>query len=239
MKPHVLHVLNLCQTPILEQLQLEEALLRADDRNWCLINYGSPPAIVMGISSKIDDLIHLDRWRAQPIPIIRRFSGGGTVVIDEKCVFVTFICSSSFAKVSPYPHSIMRWTEPFYRSLFEEGSFALKDNDYVLGDRKFGGNAQSITKNRWLHHSSLLWDYDEGRMSLLKNPAKAPAYRERRDHGDFLCRLKAYWASPEAMKEAIMLQLHSKFDIHVTSVGEIRGILDLPHRKASRLEAIE
>ena len=36
--------------PILEQLQLEEALFRADQRNWCLLNSGSPPAIVMGIS---------------------------------------------------------------------------------------------------------------------------------------------------------------------------------------------
>lgn len=49
--------------------------------------------------------------------------------------------------------------------------------DYVFGDRKFGGNAQSITKNRWVHHTSFLWDYEAKNMSYLKLPAKAPQYR--------------------------------------------------------------
>lgn len=36
---------------ILRQLRLEEALLRADSGNYCIINDGTPdPAIVMGIS---------------------------------------------------------------------------------------------------------------------------------------------------------------------------------------------
>ena len=49
--------------------------------------------------------------------------------------------------------------------------------DYVFGDRKFGGNAQSITKNRWIHHTSFLWDYEVSNMAYLKHPARAPEYR--------------------------------------------------------------
>lgn len=49
--------------------------------------------------------------------------------------------------------------------------------DYVFDDRKFGGNAQSITKHRWIHHTSFLWDYEVKNMSYLKLPAKAPEYR--------------------------------------------------------------
>ena len=49
--------------------------------------------------------------------------------------------------------------------------------DYCFGDVKFGGNAQAITKQRFLHHTSLLWDYQDGRMKLLKHPAKIPDYR--------------------------------------------------------------
>ena len=45
------NILRLRGHPILQQLQLEEALLRADKANWCIINDGTPsPAIVMGIS---------------------------------------------------------------------------------------------------------------------------------------------------------------------------------------------
>ena len=49
--------------------------------------------------------------------------------------------------------------------------------DYCFGDVKFGGNAQAITKQRFLHHTSLLWDYQSKRMRLLKHPAKIPDYR--------------------------------------------------------------
>jgi lipoate-protein ligase A len=46
-----MHLLRLQGFPILQQLQLEERLLRTTPHNWCLINEGAnPPAIVMGVS---------------------------------------------------------------------------------------------------------------------------------------------------------------------------------------------
>ena len=54
----------------------------------------------------------------------------------------------------------------------------LAGADYCFGERKFGGNAQAITRQRWLHHTTFLWDFDDARMDLLKHPANAPAYRE-------------------------------------------------------------
>lgn len=50
--------------------------------------------------------------------------------------------------------------------------------DYCFGERKFGGNAQAITRGRWLHHTTFLWDFDDCNMGLLKHPERAPAYRE-------------------------------------------------------------
>jgi lipoate-protein ligase A len=52
--------------------------------------------------------------------------------------------------------------------------------DYAFNRQKFGGNAQSITKNRWVHHTSFLWDYDLKNMDYLKNPQRAPEYRQVR-----------------------------------------------------------
>ena len=47
----LIRVLRLEGYPILKQLQLEEALLRAGAGNWCLLNDGAHvPAIVLGIS---------------------------------------------------------------------------------------------------------------------------------------------------------------------------------------------
>ena len=48
---HAVKLLRLSKLPILRQLLLEEALLRADIGNWCIVNDGTAvPAIVMGIS---------------------------------------------------------------------------------------------------------------------------------------------------------------------------------------------
>lgn len=63
--------------------------------------------------------------------------------------------------------------EEFANSIF--GSDLILD--YVFGNRKFGGNAQSITKNRWIHHTSFLWDYEVRNMAYLKLPKRAPEYR--------------------------------------------------------------
>ena len=44
-------LLRLRGFPILHQLRLEEALLRADAGNWFVINDGTPqPSVVLGIS---------------------------------------------------------------------------------------------------------------------------------------------------------------------------------------------
>lgn len=37
---------------------------------------------------------------------------------------------------------------------------------------------QAITRSRWLHHTTFLWDFDDANMRLLKHPDRAPAYRE-------------------------------------------------------------
>src|SRR5581483_7899335 len=85
-----LHFILLKNIPIHQQLQLEEAILRTDDRNWCLINEGSPPAIVMGISGKPEMLINHVHFQKSPVPVIKRFSGGGTVFIDPSTIFMTW-----------------------------------------------------------------------------------------------------------------------------------------------------
>jgi hypothetical protein len=49
--------------------------------------------------------------------------------------------------------------------------------DYAFSHLKFGGNAQSITKNRWVHHTSFLWDYNVKNMDYLRIPKRVPEYR--------------------------------------------------------------
>lgn len=214
--------------------------------------------IVMGIGGKPDRLLNIDHVLRDKILVVKRFSGGGTVVMDRNSVWTTLIGrTDDFPTVEPYPRSIMQWSadavfEPAFDKLTEAviasnrqmdpstaaaGSsmkktlvmdtkscsptenvgkvlsipnnkngqeeesaleipkFALRENDYVLGDQyKMGGNAQSIIKGGWLHHTSFLWDYDDYNMeSYLQLPEKRPDYRSNRSHRDFLMPLSRYF----------------------------------------------
>lgn len=233
MKP-ILNLIELNSTPILQQLQWEEALLRADQENWCLFNRGSPPAIVMGISGKVEQLIEQDKLERAPLPLIRRFSGGGTVVVDENTLFVTLICQTNALSIPPFPRPLMQWTaDHLYRPLFPPSLFQLQENDYALEGRKWGGNAQSIIKGRWLHHSSLLWDYQSDYMDYLLFPPKTPAYRQGRGHTDFLCRLCDYWPDVLVFQEKILEQLSQYFTLVERKKEELEKVENLPHRKVT------
>ncbi|NGX45854.1 MAG: Lipoate-protein ligase LplJ [Chlamydiae bacterium] len=228
----LLHVQNM---PILEQLELEEALLRTDDRNFCIINEGSPPAIVMGISGKAEELVDLELLAKAPIPLIKRFSGGGTVVVDEKTLFISFICQKNLHSFEPYPEPIMRWTAEVYREALGLESFHLKENDYALGEKKFGGNAQYLRKERWLHHSTLLWDFSAEKMRYLQQPKKAPAYRMGRSHLDFLCRLSEYVSTRELFLENFKEALSRHVFLQPVTLEELSSSLKLAHRKSTSL----
>lgn len=165
---------------------MEEALLRTHEDNWVILNEGSPPAVVMGLSTHPSSVIEEEAYKKNPVPIIRRYSGGGTVVVDDSTLFVSFIFRHDFG-FDPYPANIMEWTAKLYEPHLP---FTLQENDYTLGNLKVGGNAQYIRKNRWSHHTTFLWDYDPSLMSLLKHPPKMPAYREDRPHSDFITTLK-------------------------------------------------
>jgi lipoate-protein ligase A len=67
-----------------------------------------------------------------------------------------------------------------------DATFALIENDFTFGGRKVAGNAQAISRDRWVHHTSFLWDYKAARMKLLKEPEKRPDYRGDRKHSNFL-----------------------------------------------------
>ncbi|KAF8390142.1 hypothetical protein HHK36_024664 [Tetracentron sinense] len=191
----LMNLVRLKGAPILQQLHLEEQLLRTSSDNWCIINDGTnSPTIVMGISGKPAELIELELVLQNRVPVIRRFTGGGTVIVDRGTLFVTFICNKdAIPGLQPYPSPIMSWSRLLYKEVFRGiGDFDLRENDYVFDNRKFGGNAQSITKNRWIHHTSFLWDYDVKNMAYLKLPTRAPEYRSARGHEEFICRMKDY-----------------------------------------------
>jgi lipoate---protein ligase len=224
------HLIHLQGVSIFEQLQIEEALLRCDTRNWCLLNEAASPAIVMGISGKPHELIEQRLAVQKNVPLIKRFSGGGTVIIDENTLFVTFICQKELHPFPLFPEPMLKWSENFYRSFLPD-AFHLKENDYVIENKKCGGNAQYIKKGRWLHHTSFLWDYDEELMRLLLHPKKTPLYRKERSHADFLCRLKDYLPDKAHFFSELKKALKAQYEVIEMNREELLIPSTSVHRK--------
>lgn len=248
----ILHVLrlDLSREPvhIFKQLQIEEALFRADDRNWCVVNRGGPapcPAIVLGISGKPDQLCNTSLTAQRGVPLFKRFTGGGTVVIDENTNFFSLICSREDIghSINAGPRELMEWTGTLYGDALEalgvRGQFRLRENDYVFGDHKFAGNAQSISKERVVHHTSLLWKFDDENMKLLLNPAKQPDYRKMRDHGDFLVPLSHVLPSRDSLDTALLQVLGEQhFQINEVLWDDpvvVDSLMSREHRRSNKL----
>lgn len=232
MKKPDLHFIQLKGVPIFEQLQIEEALLRSSEDNFCIVNHGSDRAIVMGLSNEVEKLIDVDAVKKARIPVIKRFSGGGTVIVDENTLFVTFIMSKKDLDPPAFPEPILRWGEEIYKEAWNLPEFRLRENDYCIREKKCAGNAQYIRKDRWLHHTSFLWDYAEKNMSYLRLPEKRPKYRQDRSHDEFLTKLCSFGESPEELFEALKKALVKRFyirDFDLTSWE--RG----PHRQSTHL----
>jgi lipoate-protein ligase A len=92
-------------------------------------------AIVLGISGKPDLLLNLEAVRADRVPVLRRFSGGGTVVLDHQSLWTTMIgrrqqradnddddnsSQNNLAVKDMDPRSIMQYTaDALYGPMFE------------------------------------------------------------------------------------------------------------------------
>jgi lipoate-protein ligase A len=110
---------NLKGIHIFDQLRYEEILYRHSKSNWFLWNYGPvQPAIVLGYSGKILELVNVNEARRDQIPLIRRYTGGGTVIVDQSTLFSSFIMNSADAGTPPYPRNIMTWSEGVYGPVF-------------------------------------------------------------------------------------------------------------------------
>ncbi|HEX9780219.1 MAG TPA: lipoate--protein ligase family protein [bacterium] len=181
-----------------ENLACDEALLDACDegdpvpvlRVW---EPGSP-FVVLGYSRPMADEADLAACRARAIPVLRRASGGGTVLQSpgglNYALILPFTGRGPLESVS----GAMRFVLEAHRRALEPllGSpVGLQGySDLTLGDRKFSGNAQRRRRRAVLIHGSFLLNADLALMTtLLPPPAQQPAYRNRRSHHEFLTNL--------------------------------------------------
>ena len=78
--------------------------------------------------------MHVPEAHRAGMTVVKRFSGGGTVVVDMDTVFATLIFSAdALPDVECYPRPIMRWSESFYAPIFApHGDFRLREHGMYM-----------------------------------------------------------------------------------------------------------
>jgi lipoate-protein ligase A len=177
-----------------ENLALDEALLLhvdGDPSHGILRTWGAPSYfVVVGRSNAVATEVNVDQCRAEHVPILRRSSGGGAVVIGPGCLAYALALPLTDAHraggVTTVTRTVME-TIASGLSLAIPGVFVCGTSDLVINNRKFSGNAQRWLRQTVLHHGTILFDFDLPRIGrLLKPPTRQPDYRLRRSHGDFV-----------------------------------------------------
>ncbi len=156
--------------------------------------------VVVGRSTKIADEVDLDRCRQDDLPVLRRTSGGASVVLGPGCLVFSlvvsfrqrpelvslershgFVLSAVAASLGRYADNIVRQGTSDLALRFQaEGSRTERD-------QKFSGNSMSRRRDAMLYHGTLLYDFPLPQISrYLRTPQRQPEYRAGRSHEAFV-----------------------------------------------------
>jgi lipoate-protein ligase A len=190
-----MHCLDLTLADPAANLALDEALLlRAEDGGGEVLRIWEErsPVVVLGSGGVVADDVDEAACAVDGVPILRRSSGGGTVLLGAGCLLFTLVLrydrAAELAGIqSSYEYILNR----IGRALFGAAAELAGVSDLAVDGRKFSGNAQQRKRGHLLHHGTLLYAFDVTRVGrYLLPPPRQPEYRAARAHCDFLKNLE-------------------------------------------------
>ncbi len=147
-------------------------------------------AVVVGVAQKPEAVADLDACRADGIPVLKRFSGGGAVFIGRGCVVYSAIVRLGGAVMRHDVEGAYRHVLGPVIAGFAAAGVPIEfqpPSDLASAGRKIAGNAQAQRRGAVLVHGSFLVNADLDRIArYLPEPAVAPEYRAGRRHAAFL-----------------------------------------------------
>ncbi len=156
------------------------------------------PIVVLGRSSRIAQEVDVEACQRDGAAIVRRASGGATIVTGPGCLMYAVVLSY---RVRPELRAIdvaHRFVlERLSRSLSQiAGNVVLRgtsDLAIVGGDgteRKVSGNSMRCRREFMLYHGTLLYGFPLDLVGrVLRSPPRQPDYRAGRTHGQFVANL--------------------------------------------------
>jgi lipoate-protein ligase A len=186
--------LDLTLPTLAENLALDEALLldAESGRGGEVLRVWEWPAyaVVLGAGGKVANDVDTAACAADGVPLARRSSGGGTVLLGPGCLLYSLVLRYDHApelrEIGPAHRWVLgRMVEAL--TPLVSGITLAGYSDLTAGGRKFSGNSQQRKRDHLLYHGTLLYDFDVPLLGrYLREPPKQPGYRAQRQHGDFV-----------------------------------------------------
>ncbi len=204
-----MHHLKLTLDTPAENLALDEALLDAAEAGemsagemsaGVLRLWESPTyCVVLGRSSVAEVEVNLEACRRDRIPVLRRSSGGGTILAGPGCLMYALVLGFQ-------DHPQLQAIDAAHRFVLGQLSQMLSTDDTPVAPhgtsdlairstasgpwQKFSGNAMRLKRRHILYHGTLLYDFDLERLPRwLAAPTRTPDYRDDREHAEFVTNL--------------------------------------------------
>jgi lipoate-protein ligase A len=196
-----------------ENLACDEALLdwREESGGDEILRFWESPAVfvVLGYANKVAAETNVEACKANSIPVLRRCTGGGTVLQGQGVLNYSLILKieegTPTASINSANRFIMERNRAALETVLNSQLSTLNSQLTVQGHtdlalatqhsalithKKFSGNAQRRKKDFLLFHGTFLLKFDISLAEkFLAMPSLQPAYRLHRSHADFIMNL--------------------------------------------------
>jgi lipoate-protein ligase A len=193
-----------CSEPV-ENLAWDEALLEGCEESAgreVLRVWEMPrPCVVVGRASRLDLEVYVDRCREDGIPILRRMSGGSSIVAGPGCLMYSVLLSlqerPACRQVDAAHRTVMERTRWGVQNLLDrygiDGQLAIEGIcDLTWNGYKISGNALRVKRHWIMYHGTILLTMPlEWIPRYLKVPPRQPEYRSGREHDRFVTSLRS------------------------------------------------
>ncbi len=151
--------------------------------------------VVVGYANRVAAEVNLPFCQANTIPVLRRCTGGGTVLQGPGCLNYSLVLriseSSPLQNIPATNDFILRRHQAALSELLQAPIEMQGHTDLAIGGLKVSGNSQRRKRHFLLFHGTFLLHLD---ISLVEKalplPSKKPDYRLNRSHNDFLLNIK-------------------------------------------------
>lgn len=178
-----------------ENLACDEALLELSENglNEEVLRFWESPVdfVVLGFSNKAAREVKLAACEAASVPVLRRSSGGGTVLQGPGCLNYSLVLqipsSGPLRNLKGTNEFIMQKNRDAMRTLLGPSVETQGITDLTFSGLKFSGNAQRRKRNFLLFHGTFLYAFNLRKIeTFLDQPSLQPDYRKNRPHEKFV-----------------------------------------------------